>query len=130
MTSFKRMAAAIAAAVLLTLALTAVPAAAVPASCPTGYVCMYVNTGYSTDQGYEIYPVQPVGTCESVDPYRNALSSAWNRTSRDVRFYLNTTCTGTPGGSYYTLDSGAGNPKFSTHWGPNWDNAVDAIMWR
>lgn len=115
---------------LLGLAVAAVAAspaaAASPDGCGSGYLCLYVNTGYQTNQGYEIFPAQSTGTCETVDPYRNALSSAGNQSGHDVRFYKNTGCTGT---DYRTLNNGTGNPKFSTHWAPSWDNSVDAIRW-
>ncbi len=105
-------------------AVAAAPAlAAPPPSCASTQLCVYVNTTYQTNQGYMLIPVGYSGQCVVLDPYRNAISSAWNSSGRDVRFYRDTSCSN----DYKTLYNGTGNPKFSTHWAPTWDNSTDAV---
>lgn len=101
----------------------ALVAAAKPASCPSLHVCLYVNTQYATNQGYELIPTRPAGTCE-VMTFRNAVSSAWNASGRDIRVFRNTSCTGT---DYKTIANGVGKGSFWIQFGPYWDNSTDAI---
>ena len=96
-----------------------------PASCPYNYVCGYVNTGYHTDQGYEITYNQPAGTCEVV-AFRNAWSGFFNNTGRTKRLYRNTSCTGT---DYKTFLPRTGRYQFSVQLGITWDNSVDAVYY-
>jgi hypothetical protein len=100
----------------------AVAPAAIPSSCGPELICGYVNTQYDTDQGYELDPVRPSGTCVVLF-YRNALSSLWNASGHTIRLFKNTGCTGT---DYKTINNGDGKHQFSIQLGITWDNSVDA----
>lgn len=125
MTLFKRLAVSL----LLVAGIIAVPAtaqaaapAAIPSSCGSALICGYVNVQYRTDQGYELNPVDPAGTCVVVF-YRNAWSGVWNASGHTIRLFKNTGCTGT---DYKTINNGTGKYQFSVQLGITWDNSVDA----
>lgn len=121
---------------LLAAGLTATPANAAPAtpaikgpvppSCTDLSVCGYVNTGYATNQGYELIPTGPSGHCEVVS-LRNAWSGVFNNSGRTIRMFRNTSCSGS---DYKQFDNGGGHAQFSVRFGPTWDNSVDAIQFR
>lgn len=119
---------ALAIATLLALAGSAVvaspaQAAAAPASCPSTHLCVYVDNGYATGEGYMLIPVRSAGTCVSLSPFRNAITSAWNSSGRNVRFYRDTGCAN----DSKVLYNGTGNGNFYTHWGPTWNDTTDAV---
>jgi hypothetical protein len=126
MTLLKRLS-ALFATVLIGLAIMVSPAeaaapAAMPSSCGSSLICGYVNTQYHTDQGYELNPVDPAGTCVVVF-YRNAWSGVWNASGHTIRLFKNTGCTGT---DYKVINNGTGKYQFSVQLGITWDNSVDA----
>lgn len=133
MTLFKRLTVSL----LLVLGIIAIPAtaqaavpttaqavapAAMPSSCGPELICGYVNIGYQTNQGYELNPVEPAGTCVVIF-YRNAWSGVWNASGHTIRLFKNTGCTGT---DYKTIPNGSGKYQFSVQLGITWDNSVDA----
>jgi hypothetical protein len=122
MTPFKRLAVSL----LIAAGILAVPATAqaygMPSSCGSALICGYVNVQYQTNQGYELNPVDPAGTCVVVF-YRNAWSGVWNASGHTIRLFKNTGCTGT---DYKSIPNGTGKYQFSVQLGITWDNSVDA----
>lgn len=94
-------------------------AEAPPSSCGGSMLCAYVNTGYQTNQGYELVPVDalPVGTCDTPS-FPNAWSSLYNNSGRVARLYKTTNCTG----EFLTYTNGTGvtqlglsHPTYNDH---------------
>jgi hypothetical protein len=111
MMTFRRTVTTAAAVVLVTgaaLAPSTAAQAAPPSSCTNSSVCGYVNSGYRTDQGYELIPVQPAGTCEGMS-FPNAWSGLFNNSGRSIRLYKNSGCSG----EYITFANGDGHAQFS-----------------
>lgn len=122
MTIFRR-AAAMLAALTLTLTVLLAPgspaAAAPPASCGNLLLCGYVNTNYQTNQGYELIP--SVVGCDSV-AFPNNWSSLYNNTGRTVRFWKGPGCTGT----YISFSNGQGEVRLATSSHPTWENQIES----
>lgn len=91
-----------------------------PSSCASVSVCMYVNISFRTDQGYEIAPSRPAGTCEQT-AFGNSISSLWNSSGRTVRFYKSTGCTG----DYLTYYNGTGHQQLSVSH-PTFENRINS----
>lgn len=90
-----------------------------PSSCGGSMLCAYVNTGYQTNQGYELIPVDalPIGTCDTPS-FPNAWSSLYNNSGRVTRLYKTTNCTG----EFLTYTNGTGvtqlglsHPTYNDH---------------
>lgn len=101
---------------------------AAPSSCTYQSLCGYVDNSYQTGEGYELIPEQAPPSACNVLAHRNKWTSVYNNTSRTVRLYLNTTCTGSSGVQYKTIGPGTGIQYLWITWSPSWNDTLDAAQ--
>ncbi|MFI6496668.1 peptidase inhibitor family I36 protein [Nonomuraea typhae] len=85
---------AIAAATAAGVVLVAAPASAgaLPRNCPSGYLCLYPDSGYRGTP-YRVHWRVVKNSCLTVAPsINNRTSSAWNRTGEVQMFYNLSAC--------------------------------------
>lgn len=75
-----------------------------PASCGTLLLCLYTGDSYSGRRQDQLR--RAAGTCDGV-LYNDQLSSVWNGSGMNVRFYNDAGCTG---GGAFTVTNGTGVP--------------------
>lgn len=132
MTTNTRRSAALSTAIILAtgmalISATPAQAAGPPDSCTSQSVCGYVNTGFRTNQGYELIPAQNPGVCIVV-AFRNAWSGVYNNSGQTIRLFKNTSCSGT---DYKQFTNGTGHHQLSVRFPlQGWDNSIDAVQFR
>lgn len=95
--------------------------AAPPSSCGSNLLCSYVNTGYRTDQGYELDPSHTSGYCLTT-AFADSISSVWNNTGRVVRAYKNGSCAGS---DTFDIQRGTGYNQLSVQ-KPSFENRINS----